>query len=118
MVERLCEVYGTRMDVQLESSSQPVAFYDFPTIAQLQAGVTDMQQQLRDSGFGYRAAYIAGTVQKLTEFGGEEWLHGLKKLTYAEAKEQLMRLPGVGPKVCDIRSVVVLHRSTYHTRWC
>ncbi|KAH7701190.1 helix-hairpin-helix domain-containing protein family protein [Aphelenchoides avenae] len=111
MVERLCELYGTRVDVNLDASSEPIAFYDFPTLPQLQAGLADMQQKLRDSGFGYRAAYVAGTVAKLEEFGGIEWLHGLKALSYAEAKEQLMRLPGVGPKVADCICLMALGKN-------
>jgi N-glycosylase/DNA lyase len=31
----------------------------------------------------------------------DEWLNGLRKMTYARAKDELMTLPGVGPKVAD-----------------
>lgn len=55
------------------------------------------------TGFGYRAAYIAKSAQLLLEFGGEAWLKELKYSTYASAKSALIRLPGIGPKVFNVR---------------
>merc|ERR1711915_107993 len=33
--------------------------------------------------------------------GGESWIHQLRKLDYKDAKEKLLTLSGIGPKVAD-----------------
>lgn len=77
-------------------------YYDFPSLSQLKQGLPGMEQELRKSNFGYRAAYIAATVKKLSEdLDGENWLMSLTNLPYPEVKQQLSQLPGVGPKVAD-----------------
>lgn len=58
-----------------------------------------MELSLREAGFGYRAKYIAQTVEKLNALGGERWLESLRDIPYKEARFELMRLPGIGPKV-------------------
>ncbi|KAI1715667.1 hhH-GPD superfamily base excision DNA repair protein domain-containing protein [Ditylenchus destructor] len=110
MVQRLCELYGSKCEIVDEIGTSSV-FYDFPTLAQLEAGLPDMEKALRDSGFGYRAGYIAGTVRKLcNELGREEWLHSLMVMKYVEAKEAVMQLPGVGPKVADCICLMALQK--------
>lgn len=53
-------------------------------------------------GFGYRAKYIAQTARYIDSHEkGEEWLVGLRSVPYSEAKEALVSLSGVGPKVAD-----------------
>lgn len=46
---------------------------------------------------GYREKYIQQINKQVTE----EWLKKLKSVKYEEAKEELMTLPGIGPKVAD-----------------
>ncbi|CAO3696829.1 unnamed protein product [Rhizopus microsporus] len=95
MVNKLCVHYGQKVG-QLEGE----VYYDFPTLDSLvQDGV---EAKLRELGFGYRAKYIANTAKKIKEEHGQlDWLYSLRKVSYQEAKEELMKLPGVGPKVAD-----------------
>lgn len=77
-------------------------YNDFPTIEALSK--PRVEALLREEGFGYRAAYIAKTAKKLKTLGGSDWLAGLCKAngaSYSKAREELMTLPGVGPKVAD-----------------
>lgn len=62
MVNRLAELYGTRlMAVQPEEflsldRDSPSLLHDFPTVHQFE--LLKMEEILRLEGFGYRAAYI------------------------------------------------------------
>jgi N-glycosylase/DNA lyase len=66
MIEKLCELYGTQAPIKFGN------FFDFPTIPQLIANLPGMEQKLRESGFGYRAASISKTVQMLAN---AEWIN-------------------------------------------
>ncbi|KAI8142827.1 DNA glycosylase [Fennellomyces sp. T-0311] len=93
MVQKLCVHYGPAV-----ATLDGVAYHDFPTIDALaQDGV---EEKLRELGFGYRAKYIAQTASQVKE-NSAEWLWNLRKAPYSEAKEALMSLSGVGPKVAD-----------------
>lgn len=55
---------------------------------------------MQKEAFGYRAAYIAKTVKKLKEeLDGDLFFKDLQTLDYSAAREKLLQLPGVGPKV-------------------
>ncbi|XP_047368248.1 N-glycosylase/DNA lyase [Vespa velutina] len=97
MVEKLCILFGKKI-----CSIDGNDYFDFPTLELLQG--QNVESILRKEGFGYRAAYIANTAKKVQELGGRKWLMSLHKCnnaSYFEAKEQLLTLPGVGPKVAD-----------------
>lgn len=97
MVEKLCKFFGKKI-----CTVEGQDYYNFPSIDAL-AG-PDVEPLLRKEGFGYRAGYIAKTAQKLLTIGGKNWLVELKKekgSTYQNAREFLMTLPGIGPKVAD-----------------
>ncbi|KAK3263766.1 8-oxoguanine glycosylase ogg1 [Cymbomonas tetramitiformis] len=76
----------------------PERWHSFPTLEQLAAASED---DFRADGFGYRAKFITGTTEALLAKpeGGEAWLLSLRDSSYKEAKEALLTLPGVGPKV-------------------
>uniref|UniRef100_A0A915CQ49 DNA-(apurinic or apyrimidinic site) lyase n=1 Tax=Ditylenchus dipsaci TaxID=166011 RepID=A0A915CQ49_9BILA len=102
MIERLCELYGTEQEVVDDDGMEGSKFYDFPSLNQLRQGLSGMEEELRRSNFGYRAAYIADTVKMLSEeLDGDNWLMSLRNLPYLELKQQLSKLPGIGPKVAD-----------------
>lgn len=97
MVEKLCRFFGKKL-----CKVDDKEYHDFPTINSL-AG-ENVVNVLREAGFGYRAGYIANTAKRLMELGGETWLkelHHDRNESYSVAREKLMSLPGIGPKVAD-----------------
>lgn len=55
------------------------------------------EESLRAAGFGYRARFISEAQELLSH----SFLDALAALSYQEAKERLVALPGVGSKVAD-----------------
>ncbi|CAL7949561.1 unnamed protein product [Xylocopa violacea] len=97
MVEKLCTLFGEKI-----CSIEDNDYYSFPSIKAL-AG-ENVENKLKEEKFGYRAGYIANTAKRLMELGGKEWLLNLHKKnsnSYAEARKELITLPGIGPKVAD-----------------
>ncbi|CAJ0865574.1 18087_t:CDS:2 [Entrophospora sp. SA101] len=96
MIEKLCNRYGNKV-YTLNGED----YYDFPTLDKLASD--NIEMELRELGFGYRAKYIVQTVNHLVEkcSGGEEWLYSLRNLDYRNAHNALLQLSGVGPKVAD-----------------
>ena len=47
----------------------------------------------------FRAGYIAKAVAQISERGGDEYLAGLRRMKYHEARKELIGLTGIGPKV-------------------
>ncbi|KAI9327086.1 DNA glycosylase [Obelidium mucronatum] len=112
MVANLKRVYGVSVGKVDASSlglvegdhdtySSQDEFFTFPE-PECMCG-SDVEATLRELGFGYRAAYIAKTAKLLKEKegGGSEWLHSLRTVEYDQAKESLLELMGIGPKVAD-----------------
>ena len=94
------------MEAMSESFGQPLTLdgcvrHTFPTPGRLAAAG---EAALRSLGLGFRAPYVARTAVAVAE--GELDLESLRRLPYWEAKERLMALPGVGPKIADC---VLLH---------
>ena len=83
IVERLCSRLG---------GGKPRA--PFPTREQM---LTLNAQDYRAIGCGFRSEYLYKTVPVLTD----EYLDGIGKLKHAEAKKELCKLTGVGPKVAE-----------------
>lgn len=71
-------------------------YYTFPTPEDLQ-GITE--KNLEEIKSGYRAKYIVDAVQKINE--GQVDLYSLKNLKTEEARKELLKIKGVGPKVAD-----------------
>jgi N-glycosylase/DNA lyase len=70
--------------------------FAFPP-AQRLASATEAE--LRRCKMGFRAPYLLGTAQRIA--AGQCDLAGLRQLPLAEARAQLLKLPGVGDKVAD-----------------
>ncbi|KAF7305074.1 N-glycosylase/DNA lyase [Mycena kentingensis (nom. inval.)] len=80
------------------------AYHPFPSPAVLAA--PNVEAKLRDLGFGYRAKFIQKTAQMLVETHGEsdnaeKFLVGLREKDTDTAREELLKLMGVGRKVAD-----------------
>lgn len=98
MVEKLCTFYGNKL-----AEFNGTSYYDFPPVSAL--AEPEVEAKLRQSGFGYRARFIHQSAVKIMESGGMDWLLNLQKLPYAEAKSELMKLPGIGAKVVEMINI-------------
>ncbi|XP_011155463.1 N-glycosylase/DNA lyase [Solenopsis invicta] len=96
MVEKMCSLFGRKI-----CSIEDKEYYDFPTIEVLKK--KHVESILKREKFGYRAAYIVNTAERLSALGGKDWLLNLQRenVSYHNAREQLMTLSGIGPKVAD-----------------
>ncbi len=90
IVNRLSQMYGKKLEYNGKT------YYAFPTLEEL-SGVDE--KQLSELKAGYRAAYIVDAVTKLKN--GEVDLSFIKNMSYQDAKKELMKIRGVGPKVAD-----------------
>lgn len=92
MMAALAQRHGT--EICAVPGEQPAR--RLPTWAEL-AHVPE--KELRRCQLGFRAGYVAGTARFLAARPG--WLEETGLLPYAEAKERLRLLPGVGDKIAD-----------------
>lgn len=69
---------------------------NFPTAERLAKAD---EGELRECKLGFRAPYVAAAAREIAE--GRLDLAALEELTTVEAREALIRLPGVGPKIAD-----------------
>lgn len=86
IIERLCEGFGEKIE----------GGYAFPSP---QALSTLEEADLAPIRSGFRAKYIIDAAQKVAS--GEVELDSLFSLPLAEARETLIKIKGVGPKVAD-----------------
>ncbi|XP_059611714.1 N-glycosylase/DNA lyase [Phlebotomus argentipes] len=94
MVEKLCTKYGQRI-----CEYEETAYHAFPNIESL--AEKNVETDLRQNGFGYRAKYFQKSAGQIVEKGGLEWFAELEKKEYMDARSELMTLTGIGPKVAD-----------------
>ncbi|MDO5015324.1 MAG: DNA glycosylase [Clostridia bacterium] len=87
IINSLSEHFGTKISDE---------HFAFPTIEQLEGKTCD---DLAITGAGFRNKYIVDAVEKISS--GQINLNDLKNSSYEKAKEQLMQIKGVGPKVSD-----------------
>ncbi len=90
MIERLCRAYGRPMpwngDVEFTFPAPEV-------LARVEPSA------LRRLGFGYRAPYVVRAAQQVAD--GDVDLAAIARLPYAEAREALLAVEGVGEKVVE-----------------
>lgn len=92
-IKRIIENISCRFGSPFEWEGK--TYYSFPDAARLAEA---SEKQLMECGAGYRASYIIRTARMVVEgFPLEE----LSSMDYLQAKDRLMELPGVGPKVAD-----------------
>lgn len=90
IVAALSQMYGEKKEFDNR------VYYAFPTAEQL-SDITEAD--LAPLRAGYRAAYIVDAVQKVKS--GEVDICSLSSMSYQDAKNELMKIKGVGPKVAD-----------------
>ncbi len=86
IVERLCENFGDKID----------GGYTFPSAEVIAKLTVDDLSVIRS---GFRAKYILDAAEKVAS--GEINLEELKQIDYDTAREKIMTIKGVGPKVAD-----------------
>lgn len=100
LVSTLCREYGKKRH------RPDGSLYDaFPTPEDLSCAT---EEELRALKLGYRSKYICGTVRKVLE--QEVDLRALADMSDADARSELMKLPGIGGKVADCICLFALHR--------
>ena len=116
MVKGLCQHYSPALvslprPTSSESVPETDTYHAFPPPSVLAA--PEVTATLRSLGFGYRADFIHKTAKMLVEAHGsgkpgesgnepaERWLHTLRAMSTSEAREELLKLMGVGRKVAD-----------------
>ncbi len=92
IIALLCERFGERIETP---PGFPAAFA-FPSVEKI-ASLTE--RDLRDCKMGFRAPNLLKTARKIA--GCEIHLERLRSFELAEAREELMKLPGVGRKIAD-----------------
>ncbi len=93
-ISRLCEDFGTSMD----------GYHAFPTLDELKK---IPHGYFGSIGCGYRAEYLERTISML---GGEFDLEALGSMDTQSARQNLLTLAGVGPKVADCILLFGMHR--------
>ncbi|CAD5122019.1 DgyrCDS10473 [Dimorphilus gyrociliatus] len=104
MVNNLCIKFGSKL-----TTVDDVDYFSFPEIEILSG--KNVANTLRELNFGYRAKYIQKAAEVLLKEGGSDWLFGLRKQEYSEAKSKLLKIPGVGPKVSDCICLMSLDKT-------
>ena len=96
IVERLCENWGEEIEDGI---------YAFPTPEALGKLTAEDLAPIRA---GFRARYIEDAVRKV--ISGEVDLKALEAMTFEDAKEELIKIKGVGSKVADCVLLYGFHK--------
>jgi len=98
-IKNICETYGEK-----RMNSQGETYYAFPkpeALAWLD------EDALKACNLGYRSKYVVRTARAVAD--GTLNLTELEKMSYPEAKKELLKLYGVGVKVADCICLFGLH---------
>lgn len=100
-------------DEEIQAMPTTITYFPFPSVERI--AEKDIDAKLRKLSFGYRAPYIQDTARLLLDTVAKskeqtegiaydsayQYLHSLRSMDYPSARQQLIRFPGVGPKVAD-----------------
>ena len=98
-IENICQSYGEK-----RINQQGEIYYTFPrpeALANLD------EDALKACNLGYRSKYVVRTARYVVD--GEIDLQMISTLSYKKAKEELLKLFGVGDKVADCICLFALH---------
>lgn len=98
-IDNICEKYGEK---KLSESGKP--YYGFPGPEAL-AGLGE--DELMACNLGYRSKYVVRAARSVVL--GEIDLEKVRGMNYREAKEELLKLFGVGEKVAECICLFALH---------
>ncbi len=116
MVQNLCTQFSDPL-ISLVDKTGEQKYHSFPPPSVL--APSSVADKLRELGFGYRAKYIQKTAAMLMgEHGSDaeifKWLSSLRSGTTDEAREELLKLMGVGRKVADCVLLMSLDKVNYY----
>ena len=108
--------------VTLESEPELESYHPFPPPSRLSP--PNVVATLRALGFGYRADFIQKTAKMLGdtnradpsldgEEGSERWLCTLRDMSTTDARQELLKLMGVGRKVADCILLMSLNKVSH-----
>lgn len=103
-IYNLSEKYGTPIE---SISNEEKQYYTFPTPEQLSQAT---EEELRACKIGFRAPYIRDACRKV--MNEEVNLNDLMILSTEEARQKLMTIKGVGPKIADCILLFAYSRSS------
>lgn len=98
-ISNICERYG---EVRVNEKGEE--YYAFPT-PEVLAGLEE--DALKECNLGYRSKYVVRTARSVVS--GEVDLEAIRKMQYKKAKEELLKLFGVGEKVAECICLFALH---------
>ncbi len=90
IINLLCENFGTKI------TENKKTYYAFPTLEQLKGLTVENLSVIRA---GFRAKYIVDAVEKISNNSVKT--ENIKRISYEEAKAELMNIKGIGNKVAD-----------------
>lgn len=99
-VENICEDYGEKL-----VNGHGETYHAFPGPEALAGSDEDA---LMKCNLGYRSKYVVRTAKSIVS--GELDLESVSRLPYREAREELLKLYGVGNKVADCICLFALHK--------
>ncbi|MCH5249479.1 MAG: 8-oxoguanine DNA glycosylase [Lachnospiraceae bacterium] len=98
-INNICERYGEK-----QTTAQGKVFYTFPEAEAL----ADLEEDaLMECNLGYRSKYVVRTAGSIVS--GDVSLDALHSMPYPRAREELLKLYGVGGKVADCICLFALH---------
>lgn len=98
-IQNICECYGEKKE-----SIGGDEYYAFPR-PEVLAELGD--DDLKECNLGYRSKYVVRTAKSIVS--GKTDLDAVSHMPYREAKEELLKLFGVGEKVADCICLFALH---------
>lgn len=99
-IQNICEAYGEKM-----KNEKGGVYYAFPKPEAL-AGLEE--DALKACNLGYRSKYVVRAAKSVVS--GEISLEKVSKMPYKRAREELLKLYGVGGKVADCICLFALHQ--------
>lgn len=99
-IDNICQSYGERL-----VNARGETFHAFPAPKAL-AGLDE--DGLMACNLGYRSKYVVRTARSVAD--GECDLEKLSRMPYTQAREELLKLFGVGEKVADCICLFALHK--------
>lgn len=98
-IENICREYGEKKE-----NAKGETYYAFPKPEAL-AGLDE--EALKACNLGYRSKYVVRSARSIV--CGEVDLDAIRNMSYKKAKEELLKLFGVGVKVADCICLFALH---------